>query len=111
MVMKTRTNGIRGLIFACLIAIALSPFGFRITAEGPEYQDTQMAITADQMIASIKTAVTAKPGKVREVEVEKEGDKTICEVEILGQDGKAYDVRVDVATNTVIKVEEDKDND
>jgi uncharacterized membrane protein YkoI len=48
---------------------------------------------------------------VREVEVTKEGDKTICEVEILGQDGKAYDVRVDVATNTVIKVEEDKDND
>jgi uncharacterized membrane protein YkoI len=109
--MKTRTNGIRDLIFACLIAIALSTGGFRITAEEPGDQDTKMAISADQMIASIKTAVTAKPGNVLGVEVEKEDDKTICEVEILDRDGKIYDVRVDVATNTVIKVEEDKDND
>jgi uncharacterized membrane protein YkoI len=109
--MKTRTNGIRSLIFACLIAIALSTGGFRITAEEQGGQDPKMAISADQMIASIRTATTAKPGKVREVEVQKEGDKTICEVEILGEDGKAYDVMVDVATNSVIKVEEDKDND
>jgi uncharacterized membrane protein YkoI len=109
--MNTRRNRIIGLILGCLIAIALSTGGFRVTAKRPGDQDTKMAITADQMIASIKTAVTAKPGNVREVEVTKEGDKTICEVEILGQDGKVYDVRVDVATNTVIKVEEDKDND
>jgi uncharacterized membrane protein YkoI len=109
--MKTRTNGIRSLMFACLIAIGLSTGGVLITAEGQGAQDTKMAISSDQMIASIKTAIAAKPGKVREVEVDKEGDKTICEVEILDQDGKAYDVRVDVATNTVIKIEEDKDND
>jgi uncharacterized membrane protein YkoI len=109
--MKTRTNGIRGLMFACSIAIALSTGGFRITAEGQGDQDSKVAVSADQMIASIQTAITAKPGKVREVEVQKEGDKTICEVEILAQDGKAYDVMVDVATNSVIKVEEDKDND
>jgi hypothetical protein len=109
--MNTRTNLIVGLMLACLIAITLSTGGFRVTAEESGDQDTQMAVSADQMIASIKTAITAKPGKVREVEVQKEGDKTICEVEILGEDGKAYDVMVDVATNTVIKVEEDKDND
>jgi uncharacterized membrane protein YkoI len=110
-IMKTRTNRIIGLILGCLIAIALSTGGFRITAERPGDQDTKQAISADQMIAAIKTATTAKPGNVREVEVTKEGDKTICEVEILAQDGKAYDVKVDVATNSVIKVEEDKDND
>jgi uncharacterized membrane protein YkoI len=109
--MNTRRNRIIGLMLGCLIAIALSTGGFRKTAEGQGNQDTKVAISADQMIESIKTAIAAKPGKVLEVEVEKEGDKTICEVEILGQDGKAYDVRVDVATNSVIKIEEDKDND
>jgi uncharacterized membrane protein YkoI len=109
--MKTRKNGIRGLMFACLIAIVMLTAGFQITAEGQGGQDTKAAITADQTIDSIRTAIAAKPGKVRDVDVENEGGKTICEVEILGQDGKVYDVRVDVATNTVIKVEEDKDND
>jgi uncharacterized membrane protein YkoI len=109
--MNKRMNGILGLIVGFLIAVALSTGGFRITAERPGDQETKQAISADQMIAAIKTATTAKPGNVREVEVTKEGDKTICEVEILGQDGKVYDVRIDVATNTVIKVEEDKDND
>jgi uncharacterized membrane protein YkoI len=109
--MKTRTNRIIGLILGCLIAIALSTGGFRITAERPGDQDSKLAISADQMIAAIKTATTAKPGNVMGVEVEKKGDKTICEVEILDQDGKTYDVEVDVATNTVIKVEEDKDDD
>ncbi len=63
------------------------------------------------MIASIKTAVAAKPGNVRAVEVENEGGKTICEVEILAQDGKTYEVEVDVATNTVVEVEADNDID
>ncbi len=109
--MKTRTNGIIGLIFGCLVAVALSTGGLRITADVSGNQDTKMAISADQMIAAIKTATTAKPGNIQEVELDKEGDKIICEVEVLAQDGKVYDVRVDVATNTVIKVEEDKDND
>jgi uncharacterized protein YpmB len=109
--MNKRMNGIIGLIVGFLIAVALSTGGFRITAEGPGDQDTKMAITADQMIAAIKTATTTKPGMIQEVELDKEGDKIICEVEVLAQDGKVYDVRIDVATNTVIKVEEDKDND
>jgi uncharacterized membrane protein YkoI len=110
-IMKTRKNGIRGLMFACLIAIALLTDGFQIRAEGQGGQDTKAAITAEQTIESIKTAIAAKPGKVQDVDVKNEGGKTICEVEILGQDGKAYDVKVDIATNKVIKVEEDKDND
>ncbi|MDQ3753901.1 MAG: hypothetical protein M3371_04125 [Acidobacteriota bacterium] len=63
------------------------------------------------MIASIRTAVAAKPGNVREVEIENEGDKTLCEVEILAQDGKTYEVEIDVATNTVVEVETDDDAD
>jgi uncharacterized membrane protein YkoI len=109
--MMTRKNGIRGLMFAGLIAMAMLTDGFQITAEGRGGQDTEAAITADQAIEAIKTAIATKPGKVRDVDIENEGGKIICEVEILGQDGRAYDVTVDIATNKVIKVEEDRDND
>ncbi|MBI2193373.1 MAG: hypothetical protein HYU36_15470 [Planctomycetes bacterium] len=61
------------------------------------------------MIASIKTAVGAKPGGVCGVEIENEDGKTICEVKILTQDGKTYEVEVDVAANTVVEIEEDDD--
>jgi len=46
---------------------------------------------------------------VRAVEAESEGDKVLCEVEILAQDGKTYEIEVDVATNAVTEVEEDND--
>jgi hypothetical protein len=107
--MNTRTNRIIGLIIGCLIILALSVGGFRITAEGQGDKENKVAISAEQMIASIRTAIAAKPGEVQAVEVEKENGKTLCEVEILAQDGKTYEVTVDVATNTVIEVEEDDD--
>jgi hypothetical protein len=109
--MHSRTNRMIGLIFGCWVALALSVGGFWITAEGQDKKDTKVAIPAEQVIVSIRTAIAAKPGEVQAVEVEKEGGKTICEVVILAQDGKTYEVEVDVATNTVIEVEEDDDND
>jgi hypothetical protein len=109
--MHSSTKRIIGSIFGCLVALALTAGGFWITAEGQADKDTKVAIPAEQVIASIRTAIAAKPGEVQAVEVEKEGGKTICEVGILAQDGKTYEVEVDVATNTVIEVEEDDDND
>ena len=68
--------------------------------------EKKAVLTADQVIASIRTAVAAKPGGVTGVEAETEGGKTVCEVGIRAtQDGKDYEVEVDVATNRVIEVE------
>jgi len=71
--------------------------------------DSKAALPVEQLIASIRTAVAAKPGNVLAVEVEVEDGKTLCEVEILAQDRKTYEVEVDVATNTVVEIEEDDD--
>lgn len=84
--------------------------GYGMKARG-KAKETKVAIPAEQVITSIRTAIAAKPGNVIEVEAEKEAGKTICEVEILAQDGKTYEVAVDVSTNTVVEVEADDDRD
>jgi ABC-type Na+ efflux pump permease subunit len=73
----------------------------------PGEKESRAVLTAEQVIASVKTAVAAKPGGVREVEAENEGEKLVCEVEIVAPDGKTYEIEVDVKTNSVIEVEED----
>ncbi len=109
--MQNRTKRILGSILGCLVVLALAVGGFRINAEGQGTKETKASASAEQMIESIRTAVAAKPGTVRAVEAENENGKTFCEVEVLAQDSKTYEVKVDVTTNAVVEVEADDDDD
>jgi uncharacterized membrane protein YkoI len=60
----------------------------------------------------VDAALTQKPGKVLEVELETEGGKEIYEIDIAGNDGKRWELKCDLATVKIIKVElEEKDDD
>ena len=103
-------NGTRRALFtvsggAVMLALMVGLLGVR--AEGlASDKDSKAALPAEQVIASVRTAVAAKPGRVLSVEAEVEAGKTVCEVEVLAEgDDKTYEVEVDVATNTVIEVE------
>jgi len=109
--MHSRTKRVIGSILGCSVALALAVVGFGIKAGRQGAEEAKAALPVEQVIASITTAVAAKPGNVRAVEAETEGGKTLCEVEILAQDGQTYEVKVDVATNTVAAVEEEDDDD
>lgn len=61
-------------------------------------------LTAEQAGACIKHALAAKPGHVLELEAKVDNNRTMCEVEIVGTDGKKYEVIVDVAGDKVAKV-------
>jgi hypothetical protein len=65
---------------------------------------TTPALTAEQAIACIRTAVTAQAGMVKEVEAEDEGGKRLCEVKLVGEAGKRYTLYVDVTSHAVVKV-------
>ncbi|MBA3573021.1 MAG: hypothetical protein H0W34_13840 [Pyrinomonadaceae bacterium] len=102
---------IAGSISVCVIALALAVFGYVIQVEGRSSKKAKVALPAEKVIASITTAMAAKPGNLLGVEVENEGGKTLCEVEILTPDGKTYEVEVDVASNAVVEVELEDDDD
>lgn len=107
---QSRTRQVTGAILGCLLALALAVSGFLMKAEGHAAKQSKAAVPAEQVIAAIRAAVTAKAGHVRAVELEHEGDRTICEVEILGEDGKVYEVEVDVANGSIVEIEEDDDD-
>jgi uncharacterized membrane protein YkoI len=106
--MKQRKQ-LGGLVTGCLIVLTLAVSVWIASAWSQNAKDSRAAVSADQAIACVRTAVTAKAGDVRSMEVDNEDGKLICEMEILAQDGKSYEVEVDVASNTVTDVEEDND--
>jgi uncharacterized membrane protein YkoI len=60
----------------------------------------------------VNAALAQKPGKVLEVELETEDGKEIYEIDIAGNDGKRWELKCDLSTIKIIKVElEDVDKD
>ena len=108
---QIRTKLSLGLMFGCQVALILVVSGFWIKAEAQVAKPSKTAITTEQVITSIRTATAAKPGKVFAVDVENEANKIVCLVSVVAQDGKTYDVEVDVATNKVMKIDEANDDD
>lgn len=105
-----------GILVAGLATIALTSGGLKAWAEQdePEGKEVKVSLSVEEFIASIRTAVAAKPGRVQSVEAESEDGKTLCDVTVLAADGKTYEVAVDVASNKVTEVEaagDEKDDD
>lgn len=73
-----------------------------------EAQNRDKAITAQQTITCINTAVAARAGMIENVDIEREGGRTVCEVEIIEADGRDYNVVIDVVDNRVIRNVEDR---
>ncbi len=65
---------------------------------------TGSALTTDEAIACIRTAVAAQAGLVKGVEGEDKQGKRLCEVKIVDETGKRHKLQVDVQTNQVVKV-------
>lgn len=96
-----------GILVAGLATVALTSGGLKAWAEQdePEGKEVKVSLSVEEFIASIRTAVAAKPGRVQAVEAESEGGKTLCDVTVVAADGKTYEVAVDVASNKVTEVE------
>ncbi|MDQ3815663.1 MAG: hypothetical protein M3347_17250 [Armatimonadota bacterium] len=109
-----RKQRVVALVAGGLTTLAMAGGGLKVWAEQgqkDEGQEAKIALPAEQVIASIRTAVAAKPGRVMEVEAEREKGTAYCEVKVLADDGKTYEVAVDVAANKAVEVELDNDKD
>ena len=87
-------------LLAGLVVTLLFTGGHALAA--PPDQPTS-ALTVDEAIACIRTAVATQPGLVKEVEGDDEKGKRLCEVKIVDETGKRQKLHVDVQTNQVVK--------
>jgi hypothetical protein len=68
---------------------------------------TTPALTADHVIACIRTAVAAHAGEIKDVDVEYRRGQWLCEVELVDDTGQAYELSIDMTTYQVVKTERD----
>ena len=73
------------------------------SSRGDSLINQRQALTADEAIACIRTAVAAQAGLVKEVEGDDEKGQTPPRSEDRGRDGKRHKLYVDVQTNQVVK--------
>jgi uncharacterized membrane protein YkoI len=97
-------RGAGGILAGILAMLLFATGGMAVVAHA---RDAKSALTADQAIACIRTAVAARTGLVKKVEVEEEDGKQLCEIKIIAETGQKYELHVDLDTNTVVKTEED----
>jgi len=64
---------------------------------------SRSALTTDEAIACIRTAVAAQAGWVKGVEGEDKKGQRLCEVKIVDEAGKRRKLQIDVQTNQVVK--------
>ena len=88
-------------LLAGLVVTLLFTGGARVVAAPPG--QSASALTAEEAIACIRTAVAAQAGFVKEVEGDDKKGKRLCEVKIVDETGKRHKLQVDVQTNQVVK--------
>jgi uncharacterized membrane protein YkoI len=89
-------------IFLALV-LALSGYGFAFNAAADETKPNPARISKEQ---AVQNAVTAVPGNVTDVAIEKKGGKNVYVVEIVAdKDGAETDVLVDIDSGKVLGIE------
>jgi uncharacterized membrane protein YkoI len=89
-------------LLAGLVITLLLTGGGRAVATSTDQRIS--ALTAEEAITCIQTAVATQAGLVKEVEGDDEGGKRVCEVKIVDAMGKRHKLYIDVHTNQVVKV-------
>lgn len=59
----------------------------------------------------VNAALAKKPGRVHEVELETKDGKEVYEIDIVGKDGKRWELLCDVETIAIVKVELEQEDD
>jgi uncharacterized membrane protein YkoI len=88
------------LLAGLVVTLLLTGGGHAVAAAtGP----ATSALTSEEAIACIRTAVAAQAGRVKEIEGDEKKGIRVCEVKIVDETGKRHKLHVDVQTNQVVK--------
>ena len=95
-------NEMRALaISALVVGLVASPY-----ALSADKARVQRHLTADQAIACIKQAASARAGNITKLEVDVDDNRIDCEVHFEDAKGKNFEAHVDVAANKIIRVKD-----
>lgn len=67
------------------------------------HADRGESVTAKQMIDAINTVENQVPGRIKEIEVERKGGKTVIEIETIDSNGRERKIHVDPETGKILQ--------
>jgi len=92
------------LILLCLAAPA--------DAGADEHDRARRALEAGEILPLseiLRVAETARPGRVIEVELDRDDGRWLYELELVSPEGHLYEMEIDAATGTVLEIEREED--
>lgn len=81
-------------------------------ADGDEHDLARRALEAGEILplADILNAATsARPGRVIEVELDRDDGRWLYELELVTPDGRLYEMEIDAATGNILEIEREDD--
>jgi uncharacterized membrane protein YkoI len=81
-------------------------------ADGDDHDRARRAMEAGEILKLseiLRVAETARPGRVIELELDRDDGRWIYELELLSPDGRLYEMEIDAATGAVLEIEREDD--
>jgi len=81
-------------------------------ADGGEQDRARRALEAGEILPLSKilqAAEAERPGRVIEIELERDDGRWIYELELVSRDGRLYEMEIDAATARILEIEREDD--
>jgi len=99
---------------ALILYLYLSLIAAPALADRDDHDRARLALEAGEILplADILAAAEAtRPGRVIEIELERDDGRWIYELELVSPDGFLYEMEIDAASGTILEVEREEDDD
>ena len=94
------------------LALALCLICAPALADSDDHDRARRAMEAGEILKLseiLRVAETARPGRVIELELDRDDGRWIYELELLSPDGRLYEMEIDAATGAVLEIEREDD--
>ena len=83
-------------------------------ADRDDHDQARHALEAGEILplsAILAVAESARPGRVIEIDLERDGGRWIYELELVSPQGELYEMEIDAASGAVLDLERQEDDD
>ncbi|WP_088624795.1 PepSY domain-containing protein [Oceanicola sp. 22II-s10i] len=96
------------------LALLLCCLALPVLADDNDHDRARRALQAGEILPLseiLERAETARPGRVIEVELDRDDGRWIYELEMVTDTGRLYEMELDAATGAILKIEAEEDDD
>lgn len=99
---------------AITLLLSLAAAAAPALADRDDHDRARRALDAGEILPLsdiLATVHAVQPGRVIEIELERDDGRWVYELELVSPEGQLYDIEIDAATAMVLEVERDRDDD